>query len=660
LKLPFIPFLWFCASYAFGVVFASSFGGNWVLNGMILLSFVAIFIYLHFRKIRIASPLLKVRNSLVLFIMFTLGNVNYLLHDPQQDYSHISSQYLPGDKIVGEIESISTKKSSYRKTEIIAHYLIRFRDTIATHGKILAYIEDENQELKRRDVIYFKSNLNTIQNNKNPGEFDAKSYWYNKQIMLNAFLSEGTFLKIGNATRKVNDVWDDLRNYFSTQLDFYLKGEEGAISKALILGDRTSLEGETTRKFGNTGAMHVLAVSGLHVGIVVEILTYLFGFFSKWISKNRSIILILSIIWVYAAITGFSASVVRSSLMFTILSGSTLWGRNYISFNSLFLSAFILLIYNPFYLFDIGFQLSYLAMAGIFLFYPFLSKAIYIKNKWLRKIYDGTMVGVAAQLLTIPVTLYYFHQFPNYFMLTNIGLMIFSFLILLVGILFIAFHWLKPLAYLLGIALFTAVFLMLQIINGINNLPGAVATGFSLETWLVFALFIVILLFYFAISEHWKKTLYFSLIVGFLLFILLISKRFENMNEKHICFFNAQETSFVVKLNQHSFCFYDNKNKQEKKIQFLADAYSKIYPSKIQLIPLHGKKKTTITLDSYTSIEVTRVKGGYSIQLNDVNYFLALSENYEEVTGEVISAAWLPKNIVENHLANGAVLFGIE
>jgi competence protein ComEC len=660
LKLPFIPFLWFCASYALGLLVASIFGGNWMLNGMILLSFIAIFIYLHLRKIKIASPLLKVRNSLVFLIMFTLGNVNFLLQDPEHNYSHISAQYLPGDKIIGEIESISTKKSNYRKTEILAHYLVRFRDTIATQGKILAYIEDENQELKRRDVIFFKSNLNAIQNSKNPGEFDAKSYWNNKQIMLNAFLSEGTFLKIGNAARKVNDIWDDLRNYFSAQLDFHLTGEEGAIAKALILGDRSSLEGETTRKFGNTGAMHVLAVSGLHVGIVVEILTYLFGFFSKWISKNRSIILILSIIWIYAAITGFSASVVRSSLMFTILSGSTLWGRNYISFNSLFLSAFILLIYNPFYLFDIGFQLSYLAMAGIFLFYPPLSKVLVIKNKWMRKIYDGTMVGVAAQLLTIPVTLYYFHQFPNYFMLTNIGLMIFSFLILLLGIILIAFHWLKPLAYLLGIALFYAVFLMLQIINGINELPGAVATGFSLETWIVFALFAVILLFYVALREHWKKTLYLSLTLGFFLFTFLISKRFENMNEKHICFFNAQETSFVIKLDQQSFCFYDNRKNEAKKIQFLADAYSKIYPSKLTLIPLHAKKQTNVTVNSKNSIEITRIKGGYSIQINEKSYFLALSDFEESVEGEIIYAAWLPKKKSGNHLGNGAVLFGID
>ena len=190
-------------------------------------------------------------------------------------------------------------------------------------------------------------------------------------------------------------------------------------------------------------------------------LTMFLMLFKKWISKNQIIIIALVIVWIYSLMTGLSASVVRSAVMFTLLVGSGLLNRSYNNFNVLAFSAFLILMWNPHFLYDIGFQLSYLAMFGIFMFYKPLGKLIYFKNKIIRLAYEGTMVGIAAQILTVPLTLYYFHQFPNYFIITNLGLMIFSFLILALGIALFSFNWLAFLAKFFAYILFVSLFVHL-------------------------------------------------------------------------------------------------------------------------------------------------------------------------------------------------------
>jgi competence protein ComEC len=176
------------------------------------------------------------------------------------------------------------------------------------------------------------------------------------------------------------------------------------------------------------------------MGLILTMLIFFFSRFPKWISKYRATVLALLIIWFYALITGFSPSVFRAVVMFSMLTLAKISGRDYNPINVLAASAFVLVICDPVLVFDLGFQLSYLAMLGIFVVYPSIKKALYFKSKILRWIWEGTSVALAAQLFTFPLVLYCFHQFPNYFLLSNIGLMVFTNIILVVGVLFIVLH----------------------------------------------------------------------------------------------------------------------------------------------------------------------------------------------------------------------------
>lgn len=145
-----------------------------------------------------------------------------------------------------------------------------------------------------------------------------------------------------------------------------MSGKNLAIALALILGDKSLIDSEITASFTNTGAMHVLAVSGLHIGIIMQILMVVFSQFPRFISKRKAIFTVVVLMWFYAFITGLSPSVLRAVFMFSVLVVAQLMGKNYSAINTLFFTGFVLIFINPFTLFDIGFQLSFLAMLGIF------------------------------------------------------------------------------------------------------------------------------------------------------------------------------------------------------------------------------------------------------------------------------------------------------
>ena len=200
-----------------------------------------------------------------------------------------------------------------------------------------------------------------------------------------------------------------------------LQGEELAIASALTLGDKSMLDKELKRSYSATGASHVLAVSGLHVGIIyLVIIALLQQLFRGNRFKPIRVILALTGLWSYAFVAGLSASVVRASVMFSLVSIGEMMRRKSPSLNIVFASAFLMLLYEPRYLNDVGFQLSYAAVFAILLLHERIYKSLKISNFILDKAWSLTSVSIAAQLGTMPIMLYHFHQFSNCFWLSGL------------------------------------------------------------------------------------------------------------------------------------------------------------------------------------------------------------------------------------------------
>ena len=327
-----------------------------------------------------------------------------------------------GNFIAVVLETPQEKQNSYKS--ILQIEAVSFSDSILpTNETVIAYFSksDSITALKAGDIIIFSNPPQSIEKNNNPYEFDYKNYLEKKLIYRQVYIPANNFVKT-TKTKKSITIWAEqtreklLQIYRNQPID----ETEFEILSALTLGYKRELEPETKRIFSASGASHVLAVSGLHVGIVFYLISLFFGFLRS-IKRGRFLFMLISIstLWIYAFITGMSPSVMRAATMFSIFAiGENLNRRSNI-YNLMAASALILLLINPNNLFDIGFQLSYTAVFGIVFLQPKLVKIISPRNKILNFFWILVTVSFAAQIATFPITSYYFGQFPIYFWLTN-------------------------------------------------------------------------------------------------------------------------------------------------------------------------------------------------------------------------------------------------
>ena len=240
---------------------------------------------------------------------------------------------------------------------------------------------------------------------------------------------------------------------------------------------------------------------------------------------------------------------------------------------------FILLLLNPLYVLDIGFQLSYLAMIGIFLFYPKIESLVQVKTIGLKELWQGTALGFAAQLMTTGISLFYFHQFPNYFVLSNLGLMFFSSIVMGLGFFLFVVRYVPIISQLAGILLGFSVYAMYWIVSKIEEIPGAVAYGYSLPFWLVILLS---LLFVFLILYAQSRI---QLIVGysiyFLLLIAIVFERNQTLTKTELCVFNHNQFVATLKVGGKIHCFYKAKPEQVDKLKMVVESYAKVNPGDI-------------------------------------------------------------------------------
>lgn len=292
-------------------------------------------------------------------------------------------------------------------------------------GRVMLYLEknEEAELLTSGDLILVRAESAYLNPPANPGEFNYQKYLQTKGIDRSEYVSSGRW-KLWQHYRlfSLMNLSLQLRDYLLHEIDGWPVDDEAkSLAKALILGERKSVNPGQLEAYAAAGAMHILAVSGLHTGIFYLVLSLLFSPIKKWkYGRTASSLLIVIILWCYAFVTGLSASVVRAVCMFSLLALGNSMRRPVNVYNTILASAFILLLISPGYLFQVGFQLSYAALLGIVSIQPVLSSALK-KPHWLtRKIWDLIAVSIAAQITTLPLALFYFHQFPTLFIITNL------------------------------------------------------------------------------------------------------------------------------------------------------------------------------------------------------------------------------------------------
>ncbi|PHS68482.1 MAG: competence protein [Flavobacterium sp.] len=368
---------------------------------------------------------------------FFLGIISYQIRLPELQENHYSKSI----SITSEVNVFQLKVKEVLKTDTYNHKYIA--EVIAINqskskGKILLNIKKDSlkSSLTIDDVILISSSLHLINSPLNPHQFDYAKYMKTLGVYHQLRITSIDVLHKSEGKSTLRGTAEKARNLIINKLkDSPITPDELSIIQALILGQRKDISKEMYSDYAAAGAIHILAVSGLHVGIVFFILQFVFSPFT-YFRKGKIIIPILIIIflWGFAFITGLSPSVVRAVTMFSFFAFAKMINRDSNSINTMFLSYFVLLLMNPMWLFHVGFQLSYLAVFFILWILPMFNRMYYPTNYFLKKGWGIFTVTIAAQIGIIPLSLFYFHQFPGLFFLTNIVILPFLGIVLGFGI----------------------------------------------------------------------------------------------------------------------------------------------------------------------------------------------------------------------------------
>jgi competence protein ComEC len=401
--------------------------------------------------------------------------------------------------------------------------------------------------LKAGQLLAFKTKLNNKVFANNPFGFNFENYLKLKQIDYTLYVKSGNWSLVSD---EVTGIKQQALNVRARLISIYesvgITGDELAVLSALTLGYKSSMDARIRNAYAGAGASHILAVSGMHVGILYSVFMLLFAwlkFFKKF--RKYRFLLIASLLWAYAFITGLSPSVCRASTMFTFILFGLMLNKRVNIYNSLAASAFLLLFFKPLLLFDLGFQLSYVAVAGIVFFQPRIYRMFYFKQKWLDWLWGLTSVSIAAQLVTSPVTLYHFHQFPTYFWLSNMVVIVGATLLLYGALLVLAFSKVPIVVGALGWALKNLVYAMNVFVTHINKLPMAVVSNIPMHKGVVLLLYLLLICF-----AAWVILQQYRYLIGTLLLFLFWSvytsfQKIGNKNQHCVCVYQVSQASAI-------------------------------------------------------------------------------------------------------------------
>jgi len=519
---------------------------------------VLLFIFL---PLAVRFKLQTVQGVLINLSLLSFGLLITWQKDIRHNNNWYGNYYKDSNYIVARIDEPLIEKAKSYKADAFAETVINDTAAIACKGKLLLYFSKDSatRQLHYGDRILINKNLQPIKNSGNPGAFNYERYAAFQQTFHNVFLKEKDWVLLPQQNANVfkqfiftarENVLAALRKNISTGKD------ELGIAEALLIGYTNDLDKDLVQAYSNTGVVHIIAISGMHLGLIYVMLVWLFAripLVNK--SKALQVVLILSCLWLFSLLTGASASVLRSAVMFTFITiGNNLAKKSSI-YNSLAASAFVLLCYNPYFLWDVGFQLSYLAVVGIIVFQKSVYNLLYIKNKWIDNVWKLMAISLAAQILTFPVCIYYFHQFPNLFLITNIIAVPLSSVILYAEIFLVAFSWLPFAGVYAGKITGWLVWLMNKIIVTVNGFSFAVwdnipATGLS--TCLLYA--VTIGLCTWLINKN--KTVFRFSLFALLAFVIVHDwSKWQIKNQQKLIVYNVPQHQAIdlVKANDYQF-----------------------------------------------------------------------------------------------------------
>ena len=510
-------------------------------------------------------------SGIALLLVFSLGVLNTKMHFPKFQQSHFT-QLQNRDSLHNTLVSFEGKiTKSLKSNRFKDKYKLEldFLQGKRVNGSVLFQIQKKNESLIHPNLkISGYGKMKAFQDPTNPQQFNYKDYMASLQMShsIDSDIHQIQLMELDEFD--YIQFFEAAREYIKSSLaDHDFTKAQMDIMQALLLGQKQNIDPKIYDQFSKAGVVHILAVSGLHVGILLLILQYITKALLR--VKNgkvvRAIVVVLGI-WCFAALAGFSTSVLRAAVMFSLLSIALNYRRKTSAINTLAISAVLLLSFNPYFIYQVGFQLSYFAVISIVTLQPRLSK-LYTPTSYIhRKIWDILTVTIAAQIGVLPLSLYYFHQFPGLFLVSNLVILPVLGLLLAGGISVIILSLLEILPEFIAVTYAKLLDLLLVFVNWVSTKESLVFTDiYFTKPMLVISMILMLFIFFW---NSKKKVLSYSFI-NIALLALMVSlylEKQEQLQQRDVVVFHTYKTSQLGFLNGSALHLFSDRLQNEDSI----------------------------------------------------------------------------------------------
>lgn len=507
-------------------------------------------------------------------VFFSIGISTQAIHNQRfskNHYSHKIDEYNHYVEVVLH-EKLRSNASNERYIAEVCSI-----DTSNAKGKILLSISKEGlkQDFTIGSRLYVYGTISEPRAPSNPNQFDYRKYLANKSIygQLYANVSE---IKVSQKIDK--NIWyyaSEFRNTIIKNLKSSgFKNEELNVVIALILGQQQDISPELLKDYQLAGAVHILSVSGLHVGCIMIFIGFLLGGLPKTRWGNFiKIAILLSFLWAFAIIAGFSPSVTRSVVMFSFVAVGKYARRKTNIFHTLIVSMLFILLFEPSFIFDIGFQLSYCALFFIVWMQPLIASVWQPKTWILKYFWDILTVSFAAQIGTFPLSTYYFHQFPGLFFITNLLVLPLLGFILALGVFVLVWAFFDIVPTFLAKSLEWSISLLNKIINWVASFESFIFQDISFSWQMLVACYVLVLAFMLWVKQPNFQRLSFALSSLILLQLAYFGNKYFNQSQEELIVFNSKRNTILAERNGENIVVYTNGNLSEANLNFIIRPY---------------------------------------------------------------------------------------
>ncbi len=629
-----IPFFKILFPYVIGVLWFIQFGFFANIHLICFLSFVLVLVSFLFYKFHKESSYLKKvlficsTNIFLFFLAYEAcflynekNNANHYAHflttHPQSFIATIDEVPVVSEKFVKLWVKVNTIES-----DGIWHY---------AEGRTIVYVkQDSTLKLNVGNNLLINSKFSYVNEPKNPNEFNYKEFLESKNVFHTVFVERINISVLSNSNFHLSQIG----TYIKSQLVSILRNSElsqqaFSICSALLVGYDDEIDSEVMQSFSHSGTLHILSVSGMHTGVLYAVLIFLFSLIDKYDNyKKTKFVFVMIGLWLFVLVTGLSPSILRAALMLSlVLVGKTFYKQGN-SYNTLLLSAFLLLLYNPYLIKDVGFLLSYCAVFGIMYLYPILQKLYFFENKVLQITWSGVLMSVSATVFTLPISLYFFHQFPIWFVFSNMIIIPISFLIMGAAALFLVFCKVTFINHILVYIINSSTTVMMWFAQLTDNSNYGFIDFISFSKVDFCFLTMVILLCLMILStKSYKQLLALCLLVITWLSFSVVNNYNDSKQKEFVVFHIKRQSAFALRVG-HS--VYGNFNSvQTKDFERFVKPYLLNY-SDLKMINVNTdafKLDSTVILKSSSHTSIEQFNPSYILVSNDNP--IELTTNYK-------------------------------